>query len=214
MSICKILRAGDPVLRKASKLVPTFDKRVEKLVSDMAATLKVQKDPIGVGLAAPQVGRSIRLFLAKIGSKPIVFINPEITWMSKASNDSSTHSTRKLQDFQSSAQAHKKPGNPVTEKPDNQEKEYLMEGCLSLPHYYSPVQRAAQVRVTYQTPKKMANGQWLMVKVEKHYKGLSAQIVQHEVDHLNGKLFIDRLLEQNRKLYEQKGKEWVEVELP
>ncbi|MBI3290223.1 peptide deformylase [Candidatus Microgenomates bacterium] len=205
MSIYKILRAGNPTLRETSKSVPVFDKKVEKLIADMVTTLKVQKDPIGVGLAAPQVGKSIRLFLAKIGSNSVIFINPEITWISKATNDPSSQG--------SSGQAHKKPSKPKT---DNQEteREYLMEGCLSLPHYYGPVERAAEVKVTYETPKKMDNGQWIMVKIEKKYKGLSAQIVQHEVDHLNGILFIDKLLQQKRKLYEQKGKEWLEVEIP
>ena len=88
-----------------------------------------------------------------------------------------------------------------------------MEGCLSLPHYYGPVQRAAELKVTFETPE-LVNGHWALGTRTKKYRGLSAQIVQHEVDHLNGILFIDKLLQQNRKLYEQKEKEWLEVELP
>ena len=198
MSIYKILKAGNPTLRQQSKPIAKFDRKIEKLIADLEETLKVQKDPVGVGLAAPQVGKLIRLFLAKIGPNSVIFINPEITWASKATNDPPKKpKTRKL-----------KTNDQETEK------EYLMEGCLSLPHYYGPVQRQAEVKVTYETPKKIKNGKWKMENMTKSYKGLSAQIVQHEVDHLNGTLFIDRLFAQNRKLYEQKGKEWIEVELP
>lgn len=191
-------------MREVSKEVPTFDSRIEKLIRDLQATLKVQKDPVGVGLAAPQVGKTIRLFLARIGAHDVVFINPEITWLSKATNDPSSQG--------SSGHTHKR--NKSQKAQESEEKEYLMEGCLSLPHYYGPVERAREVKVTFETPKRMANGAWRIVKKEKRYKGLTAQIVQHEVDHLNGVLFIDRLLQQKRKLYEQRGKEWIEVELP
>ncbi|OGY08204.1 MAG: peptide deformylase [Candidatus Blackburnbacteria bacterium RIFCSPHIGHO2_01_FULL_43_15b] len=87
-----------------------------------------------------------------------------------------------------------------------------MEGCLSLPHYYGPVRRAESVKLKYQAPQ-LENGNWKMENHCKTFKGFLAHIIQHEVDHLNGIVFVDRLLAQNRKLFQLKGKEWTEVEL-
>ena len=88
-----------------------------------------------------------------------------------------------------------------------------MEGCLSLPHYYGPVERAWTITVQYQEPK-MDNGRWKLENVQQTFSAFPAQIIQHEVDHLEGKIFVDRLLEQNRQLFQLKNNEWVEVELP
>lgn len=89
-----------------------------------------------------------------------------------------------------------------------------MEGCLSLPHYYGPVQRAWEITLKYDKPTKLEVGGWRLEARNETFKGFIAQIIQHEVDHLKGKIFIDRLFEQNRKLYLQRNKKWVEVELP
>ncbi|MBI2590390.1 MAG: peptide deformylase [Candidatus Blackburnbacteria bacterium] len=100
-----------------------------------------------------------------------------------------------------------------------------MEGCLSLPHYYGPVQRAESVTLKYlkiaaegepRSPRCEA-GLWrenLKLKTSRRkFSGFLAHIIQHEVDHLNGILFVDRLLQQNRTLFQLKGKEWNKVEL-
>lgn len=210
MGVYKILRAGNQTLRQASKPVANFDRKTEKLIADLGETLKVQKDPVGVGLAAPQVGKLLRLFIIKSGGNISSFINPEIVWKSEETNDPSTHSARSGQ-AQTGKTANRK---PITNNQES-EKEYLMEGCLSLPHYYGPVRRAKAVRVTYQTTHNSPSQPNPQPTTHtKTFHGLLAQIIQHEIDHLNGILFIDRLLRQKRKLYEQKGKEWVEVELP
>lgn len=200
MSVQKILQAGNPELRKNSKSVQNFDKRIQKLIKDLEDTLTAQKDPEGVGLAAVQTGVSSRLFLLKLKGKSLIFANPEITWMSKDTNDPPSHASKKTQE----------PNNPRAKEP---EQEYIMEGCLSLPHFYGPVKRAKSIIVKYERPE-MVDGQWIMVKKAETLRDLPAQIVQHEVDHLNGKLFIDHLLSQKRKLYHWTGKDWEEVELP
>jgi peptide deformylase len=81
-----------------------------------------------------------------------------------------------------------------------------MEGCLSLPHYYGPVQRGRDVTLRYQT----RDGK----TVKETFSGFPAQVIQHEVDHLNGKIFVDRLFEQNRQLFQLEKGEWEKVELP
>jgi len=85
-------------------------------------------------------------------------------------------------------------------------KDEILEGCLSLPHYYGPLKREDFVRVKY----KDEDGQ----EVIEEFKGFDAQIILHEIDHLNGILFVDRLLEQKKKLYKlDESDEWEEVEI-
>ncbi|MBU0570078.1 peptide deformylase [Patescibacteria group bacterium] len=81
----------------------------------------------------------------------------------------------------------------------------IMEGCLSIPNYYGPLTRPGIVKLKYQTP----NGEYKTEDFDK----LPAHIIQHEVDHLKGILFVDRLLEQKQKLYELIDGEWEEVDL-
>lgn len=183
--IKKILPAKNPLLRNKSKLVSKLDKKTLQIIQDLQDTLKKQSDPPGVGLAAPQIGVFLRIFILANGKKITTFINPEITESSKKMSD------------------------PL--KKD--EKDFTMEGCLSLPNYYGPVKRSSTITIKYQTPKKIAS-QWILVEIEKQFSGFSAQVIQHEYDHLEGVLFVDRLLEQKRGLFIIKNNEWQEVLLP
>ncbi|OGM04583.1 peptide deformylase [Candidatus Woesebacteria bacterium RIFCSPHIGHO2_12_FULL_42_9] len=170
----KILDAKDPYLRQVSKPVGAIDKKVEGLIRDLKDTLRIQKDPEGVGLAAPQIGKNVRIFYISHKGVSEIFINPEIVSL-----------------------------GPLRKDP---EKEKIMEGCLSLPHYYGPLERAGSVTLKYRDEE--GN------KKIKTIKGFLAQIIQHEVDHLNGVLFVDRILEQKKKLYKLiDEEEWEEVEI-
>jgi len=168
-----ILRSTDPLLRLVSKPVKKIDKKVLSIIADLKETLLVQKDPEGVGLAASQIGKGLRIFVVKEGDKPKIFINPEIT-----------------------TQVDEKRKRSVNK---------IMEGCLSLPNFYGPLKRTFKIRVKYTRE----NGE----ELEEEYEGLSSQIIQHEIDHLNGILFVDRLLQQKKPLYELVKGEWHEVEL-
>ncbi len=178
--IRKILQVKEKSLREVSKAVHKVDKKILELIEDMEDTLAAQKDPEGVGLAAPQIGKNIRLFLMSFEGNDKVIINPEII---------------KLEETPIIKQKSKK----------RQKSEKLLEGCLSLPHYYGPLKRAKKLTLKYmdETGK----------SVTEEFSGFLAQIVQHEIDHLNGVLFIDRILEQNAPLYHFHGDEWEEVEL-
>jgi peptide deformylase len=104
--------------------------------------------------------------------------------------------------------------NPIITKTENppltateKKKADILEGCLSLINYYGPVERNKAVTLQYQD-----------IQGQKHtevFRGLSAQIIEHEVDHLNGVLFVDRILEQKKPLYkiDPKTDQWEEVEL-
>lgn len=173
----------DPSLRAVSKPVQSVDKKITLLIKDLKDTLVVQKDPEGIGLAAPQIGKNLRLFIMTEGKKLKTIINPEILSFS-------------------SIKAEKKEVKSKTKK--SMEKK-IMEGCLSLPHYYGPLERTKLIKLKYLDEKGKE-------RIET-FEGLPAQIVQHEIDHLNGILFIDRLLEQKAQLFEFKGGEWEEVEI-
>lgn len=172
-----ILQSGDPVLRTKSKNIQKVDKKILDLIKDMKDTLVVQKDPEGIGLAAPQIGKNFRIFLMKPkkNDDAIVIINPKIVSLSKSTN----HKPKAKSD--------------------------IMEGCLSLPHFYGPLTRAQKLTLEFMDEK------W--EKQTTGFEGLMAQIVLHEIDHLDGVLFIDRLLEQKKPLYEFKDGEWEEIEL-
>jgi len=172
--IQKILSVKEPSLRQKSKPVKKYDKKLKLLIKDLKDTLIAQKNPEGIGLAAPQIGKNVRVFIIKPQNYIEVFINPEVIEMKKLK---------------------------VNKKNDKK----IMEGCLSLPHFYGPLERSFKVRLKYQNEE----GKYF----DKEFDGLNAQIVLHEIDHLDGVLFIDRLLEQKGKLYEFKNGEWSEVEL-
>lgn len=140
---------GDPVLRDVAGQVDGTDGRLDQLVRDMVETM-IEGD--GIGLAAPQVGRSIRLIVLN-GSVfdeegASVYLNPEIV------EESSSRTVYE-------------------------------EGCLSLPDIRADVERAEAVLVRFTT----LDGKVMEEEVD----GLGARVFQHEIDHLNGKLFIDHL---------------------
>ena len=150
MSIRKILTMDYPVLRAKAKKVSRFDPWLERLVQDMWETMH---DAPGVGLAAPQIGESVRVLVAEYTDESrnehhkVALVNPEIV---KASD----------------------------------ENELGTEGCLSIPGYVGDnVPRALAVSVKARDPK----GKEVRVKAE----GWWARILQHEIDHLNGVLYID-----------------------
>lgn len=188
-----------PVLRQVAKPVTVLDKKLLDIIEQMRQALLSASDPQGVGLAAPQIGIPLRLFLIRpdLRKKPQLFINPEITEYSQ-----------RLQTPQS--------------------KSGVYEGCLSIPHHYSPLSRSMSVTVKYQTAslpgfttppssslinEEVAGRPEVLHDASGIFTGFPAHVIQHEMDHLNGILFIDHTLEQNAKLYHIQGKIWEEVSL-
>ena len=174
--IRKIVDVKSPILREKAKPVEKVDKKITQLINDMKETLRIQSDPEGIGLAAPQVGKSIQLFIVNYEGLERVIINPKII--------STIRSKKTVK------KTHKK---------------RVLEGCLSLPHYYGPITRAHSITISYLDE----NGN----KKKETFSEFQAQIIQHEIDHLNGVLFIDHILQQKSPLYKFTGEEWEEVEL-
>lgn len=172
----KILHATDPKLRKESKPIQKVDKKVLNIARDLVDTLVKQTDPEGVGLAAPQVGIRTRMFAMEDKEGYKVVINPQILYISEIKK--------------------------IKTKPSHDD---VMEGCLSIPHYYGPVKRASRLKLKYLD----VEGK----EVIENFQKFPAQIVQHEVDHLDGILFVDKLLEQKKSLYKYVDDGWEKVEL-
>jgi peptide deformylase len=149
--IIPIRTLGDPVLREPAKPVTDFDRALRRLCDDMVETMYAAP---GVGLAGPQVGISMRLFVLDDGeSGPLVVANPELS----------------------------EGAGELTEE----------EGCLSIPGPYHATPRFASIRCRGQDVKGRP--------FDKVGEGLLARIFQHETDHLEGMLYIDRLDEDGRR---------------
>ncbi len=150
MAIYPIRTFGDPVLNTPAATVDDISSSLERLVDDMFETMY---DAPGVGLAAPQIGVSKRIFVADIGEGPFVMINPEIV-----------------------------------ETGDIWEWE---EGCLSVPGRFWPIERPAYAKAT---------GIGLDGNpVELEGDELMGRVLQHEIDHLDGILLLERLSRRLRR---------------
>jgi len=135
----------NPILRqKAEQISDALAPEIQALIPQM---IEAMKGHHGIGLAAPQIGQSIRLIIVNHQDGPIAMINPQITKKSLL-------------------------------------KKWDEEGCLSIPGVYGQVKRHQKVSVSYSDK----NGTTQTLDAE----GLLARIVQHEVDHIDGILFIDK----------------------
>ena len=144
MTVRQIHTAPDPVLQRKAKKVHTIDSSVRKLIRDMLETMHAE--PGRVGLAAPQVGVSLRVIVIGIPEEEdIILVNPEIV---------------------------RRRGERIVD-----------EGCLSVPGYFGQMERSESVTVKGRDQ----NGREIRIKAE----GFLAQALEHEIDHLKGKLYID-----------------------
>ncbi|ALC18156.1 peptide deformylase [Desulfuromonas soudanensis] len=166
MALMQIFHYPDPILKKVAKPVTVIDDELKSLARDMAETMYAAP---GVGLAAPQVGVSLRLIVLDCAPKDeapqlITAFNPEII---------------------------AREGEVCEE-----------EGCLSVPAYYASVTRSAVVRVRYLD----LDGK----TVERDAEGLLSVCFQHEIDHLDGILFVDHLSPLKKSLFRKKYKKIME----
>jgi len=181
----KIVNAPNKILTSPARKVIKFDKKLAILVKEMKQTLTSQVDPQGVGLAAPQVGVDLALFIMKPyeKAKTEVMINPKIIETFEVKPHSAPSSR----------------GSVRGKKPTTK-----LEGCLSVPKIWSPLTRPQKVLLEYQDLEGTVKSEW--------FSGFEATIVQHEVDHLQGVLFTQRALEQNSGLFEEKEGELKKID--
>lgn len=166
MQLPKILTNPHPILRKKAEEIHI--KSIQsKVVQDLIFTMKqvLKKSDDGVGLAAPQIGNSVRIFLV---SEEADAIDKEIPI---------EEDKKKNWNYQVFI-------NPVIKKLSSKKVE-MAEGCLSVPGTYGLVRRPEKITV-----------EWHDEHGKKHARGCSkffARVIQHETDHLNGILFIDKM---------------------
>ncbi|MCX7676458.1 MAG: peptide deformylase [Alteraurantiacibacter sp.] len=176
MAILEIIEAPDPRLKTVSKPVETFDAQLKLLVDDMFETMYAAN---GIGLAAIQVGVPLRLL--------VIDLQPEDPDAEPEPYDHDGHhhfhrpTRREPRVFV----------NPEILDPSAETKSY-QEGCLSVPDIYADVERPATCRVRWQD----LEGNFH----EELMDGLMAVCIQHEMDHLNGILFIDHLSRLKRSM--------------
>lgn len=186
----KIITAPHPTLRQVAKEVSVFDKKFFKFLDELADTLIKKEQPKGVGLAAPQVNKSVQVFAAILGEKnqnsekPVIefFINPKIT----------KHSDHQILGLANGSER--------------------FEGCLSVPILYGPVPRYKWIEIEYQslTTKDLKNNPQIKKK-KMRFHDFDARVIQHEYDHLQGILFTDHILQNNLPVYIEEDGQWVEV---
>ncbi|HEX74793.1 MAG TPA: peptide deformylase [Dehalococcoidia bacterium] len=139
----------DSVLRQKAKRVSSIDSSIQRLINDMVETMQQAN---GVGLAAPQIGVSLRLAVLQMpGEEPMAIINPQFV---------------------------KRSGE-----------QEVTEGCLSIPGYFGQIKRSASVVVKGLD----SEGKAIRIKAS----GLMAEALEHEIDHLNGILYIDHIESQD-----------------
>jgi peptide deformylase len=162
MALRDIIIHPDPRLKKVAEPVGEITDDIRRLADDMLETMY---DAPGIGLAAPQVGVMKRVLVMDCvkeegaAPRPMVLIDPEVTWSSEALNT-------------------------------------YEEGCLSIPEQYADVTRPAEVEVHWTG----LDGS----RQRERFDRLWATCVQHEIDHLNGRLFIDYLTALKRQLITRK----------
>lgn len=152
-ALAHVHKFGDPVLKTRAREVERFDDHLEAEVEQMG---RIMEDALGIGLAAPQVGKLSRLLVYRVNDDdPLVALaNPVVEWRSD-------------------------------------ETEVDEEGCLSLPGVLVDVERAVRIRVRAQDER----GNFVLLDAA----DLEARVIQHEIDHLDGVLILDRASREQRK---------------
>jgi peptide deformylase len=157
---------GQPVLRRPAEDVPVDYPELKQLVADMFETMYAAE---GVGLAAPQIGRSLRLFV--IDASPWAEDDPSLADMKKVFVNARIYE-------------------------QSEETVGIEEGCLSFPKIHETVERPEAIRIRYRDE----HG----VEHDEQFTGRTARVIQHEYDHIEGRVFVDRISPLRRTLLRSK----------
>lgn len=177
--ILPVVVYGDPVLRKVATDIDKDYPALDKLIADMFETMY---NANGVGIAAPQIGKSIRLFV--IDASPFAERDED----DEEEEDDEKLSKEELEFLKNFKRVFI---NPKILKEEGESWKFN-EGCLSLPKIREDVERQEEVTIEYY------DGHFK--KHKEVLNGLAARVVQHEYDHIEGKLFTDRISAFKRKL--------------
>jgi peptide deformylase len=204
MALQPIRKYGDPILRKKAAAVDDFGAGLQQLFVDMMDTMQAEQ---GIGLAANQIGRPESMCVIDQG------MIDESDYRSRRTADTDNGEDQPEaapdSDRGHGPAAALSPGGGAGAKPvrafvnpriveESREQDDLEEGCLSIPEVREDVTRKLSIRVHYQD----LDGR----KHEEVFHNMFARVLQHEIDHLNGTFFVDRLSSMRRKLLSKKLK--------
>ncbi|MBL7884225.1 MAG: peptide deformylase [Bacteroidia bacterium] len=178
--ILPIVAYGDPVLRKMGVEIDKDYPNLKQLIADMFDTMN---NALGVGLAAPQIGKAIRLFI--VDTKPFAEVDED----DDAEDEFTPEERAQLEEFKQvfiNAKIIDETGDEWA----------FNEGCLSIPKIREDVSRKPKVRIKYMDEN--------FVEHDDVFEGLIARVIQHEYDHIEGKLFTDRISPLRRRMIQGK----------
>ncbi len=170
--ILPIIGYGNPILKITSKDINNSYPNLKKLINDMYETMY---NANGVGLAAPQIGKSIRLFI--IDTAPFLNIDENEIEGIKVESIKQTFI------------------NPVIIQ-ESGDSWSFEEGCLSIPHIREDVKRKSDINIQFYDENFTLN--------KKSFSGIVARVIQHEYDHIQGILFTDKLTSFKKRLLKNK----------
>lgn len=187
----KIVTVPHPALRKKAQEVTIVDKKLIEFAQNIQTTLKEKKNPGGVGLAAPQVDKNLRIFCTNLPDRNDVDADDDSTTVIKIFINPQIVSHTKELVF-----------GPDDDSP-------TLEGCLSIPNIYAPIPRFQSIVLEYD---QLVNGQ--LKRTSDQYHWFAARVIQHELDHLNGILFTDYALEYDLPVYseEKRNNKLIEID--
>lgn len=182
----RIISVPHPTLRKKAQALSSLTKKGSKQLRELATTLEHQTDPPGVGLAAPQVNLSIRAFATLLTATEVrpeparVFVNPVIV----------DHADRTILGETAGS------------------REPYLEGCLSIPYLYGSVPRWEWLVLEYQTvlEHSSAGNEYFSEPTRERFVAFAARVIQHELDHLDGILFVDHTIKHGLELFRGGGR--------
>ena len=177
--ILPIIAYGNPVLRKVSTNIEASYPNLKQLIADMKETMQ---NADGVGIAANQIGKAIRIFMVDTSGF--------------AENE------RLSEDQKERLRSFKKTFINPTMIEESGENSNYSEGCLSIPGIDENVVRKSQIKINYLDEEFKPH--------EEVYNGLIARVIQHEYDHIDGVLFIDKISSIKKKLIKNKLKKIAE----
>lgn len=197
-------------LRNKSRSVnlKRIDSKLKLFIQDLASTLVNKTNPPGVGLSAIQVNQPLRMFYTYLPTDPSL---PSQKW---------TPENLTLTLFINPSYTHLSPDTTLGDNPKNP----LLEGCLSIPHLYGPVERHRVIKAKYYTFNIQTDRDYLkfnslkhtppLIELEIELSNFAARVFQHEYDHLEGVLFTDYTLKHKLPLYFDHGEEMTEIANP
>lgn len=186
MAVRAIIEVPHPTLRTVATPITAVTPQITQLLDELTATLQNARNPIGVGLAAPQIDEPWRVFATQLehpttGHLEVqLFLNPVI--IDQSDRLTTGHNPR---------------------RPD-------LEGCLSIPLYYGPVERPEWVTLQWQ--EWQSDDRSLSPARTQTFYDFTGRVIQHELDHLNGVLFTDHIRAQKQSLFRAENDDLIEVD--